>query len=71
MGLAMMSPSHPRMLLWGQLRRCKAHWMWRQRLHKFVKFGHGAMEGGFATSAATSSYVIVLSILLEDCTCLG
>ncbi len=23
MGLAMMSPAHPRMLLWGQLRHCK------------------------------------------------
>ena len=22
-------PAHPNMLLWGQLRRCKARWMWR------------------------------------------
>jgi hypothetical protein len=68
MGLAMMSPTHPRMLLWGQRRCCKAHWMWHQRLHKFIKFGCGAMEGRFATSATLSFYVIVVSILLWDCT---
>ncbi len=63
MGLAIMSPAHPRMLLWGQLRCCKAHWMWHRRLHKLVKFGCGAINGGFAHSAATSSYVIIVSIL--------
>jgi hypothetical protein len=63
MGLAMMSPAHPKMLLLGQLRHCKACWMWRQRLCKLVKFGHGAIGGGFATSVTTSSYVIVVSIL--------
>ena len=55
MGLAMISPAHPNMLLWGQLRRCKARWMWRLNVRKFVKFGRGAREGGFATSAAASS----------------
>ncbi len=64
MDLAMISPAHPNMLLWGQLRRCKARWMWRLKLRKFVKFGRGAREGGFATSAAASSYEILLSILL-------
>jgi hypothetical protein len=55
MDLAMMSPAHPNMLLWGQLRRCKARWMWRLKLRKFVKFGRGVREGGLATSAAASS----------------
>jgi hypothetical protein len=59
MGLAMISPAHPNMLLWGQLRHCKARWMWRLNVRKFVKFGRGAREGGFATSAAASSYEIV------------
>ncbi len=63
MDLAMISPAHPNMLLWGQLRRCKARWMWRRKLCKFVKFGRGAREGGFATSAVASSYEITLSIL--------
>ena len=40
--------------------------MWRLKLRKFVKFGQGAREGGFATSAAASSYEIVLSILTWD-----
>jgi hypothetical protein len=68
MALAMMSPAHPSMLLWGQLRHCEARWMWRRKLRKFVKFGHGAIDGRFATSAATSSYVIRVSILVWDCT---
>jgi len=68
MGIAMISPAHPNMLLWGQLGHCKVHWMWRIKLRKFVKFGHGAMEGGFATSAATSSYVMIVSILTWDLT---
>jgi hypothetical protein len=68
MGLAMISPAHPNMLLWGQLRRCKARWMWRLNVRKFVKFGRGAREGGFATSAVTSSNEIVLSIIPWDCT---
>jgi hypothetical protein len=42
--------------------------MWRLKLLKFVKFRCSAMEGGFATSAATSSYVIIVSILTWDCT---
>jgi hypothetical protein len=66
MDLAMISPAHPNMLLWGQLRRCKAHWMWRLKLRKFVKFGQGVREGGFATSAAASLYEIVLSVLTWD-----
>ncbi len=66
MDLAMISPAHPNMLLWGQLRRCKARWMWCLKLRKFVKIGQGAREGGFATSAAASSYEIVLSILTWD-----
>ncbi len=37
--------------------------MWRRMLRKFVKFGRGAREGGFATSAAALSYEITLSIL--------
>jgi hypothetical protein len=65
MGLAMMSSAHPRMLLWGQLRHCKVHWMWRRRLRKFLKFECSAIDGRFAHSAATSSYVIVVSILLR------
>jgi hypothetical protein len=64
MDLAMISPAHPNMLLWGQLRRCKARWMWRRKLRKFVKFGRSAREGRFATSAAASSYEIILSIIL-------
>jgi hypothetical protein len=40
--------------------------MWHLKLRKFVKFGQGAREGGFATSAAASSYEIVLSILTWD-----
>jgi hypothetical protein len=71
MGLAMKRPAHPRMLLWGELRHCKACWMWHHKLRKFVKFGRGTMEGGFATSAATSSYVIIVSILAWDRTCRG
>ncbi len=63
MGLAMMSPAHQRMLLWGQLRCCKARWMWHWRLHKLVKFLRSAIDGGFTTSATTSLYVIVVSIL--------
>jgi hypothetical protein len=63
MDLAMISPAHPNMLLCGQLRRCNAPWMWRRKLPKFEKFGRGATEGGFATSAAASSYEITLSIL--------
>jgi hypothetical protein len=64
MDLAMISPAHPNMLLLGQLRHCKARWMWRRKLQKFVKLGRGARGGGFATSAAASSYEIILSILL-------
>ena len=59
-------PAHPNMLLWGQLRRCKVRWMCLFKLRKFVKFGRGAREGRFATSAAASSYEIVLSILTWD-----
>ena len=33
------------------------------KLRKFVKFGRGAIEGGCAISATTSSYVIKVSIL--------
>ncbi len=66
MALAMMSLTHPSMLLWGQLRRCKARWMWRRKLRKFVKLWRGAIDGGFAMSAATSSYVIRVSILVWD-----
>jgi hypothetical protein len=47
MALDIMSPTQPRMLLWGQLTRIKARWMWRLRLRKFVKFGRDAMVGGF------------------------
>jgi hypothetical protein len=32
-------------------------------LHKFIKFGCGAIDGGFAMSTATSLYVIIVSIL--------
>jgi hypothetical protein len=64
MALDIMSPAQPRMLLWGQLTRIRARWMWRLRLCKFVKFGRGAIVGRFATSAATSSYEIILSILV-------
>jgi hypothetical protein len=71
MDLAMISPAHPNMLLLGQLRRCKARWMWRCKLRKFVKFGQGAREGGFATSAAASPYEITLSILLLGIPCTG
>ena len=63
MDLAMISPAHPSMLLWGQLMRCKARWMWRLNVRKFVKFGRGAREGGFTTSATPLSYEITLSIL--------
>ncbi len=48
--------------------RCKARWMWRLKLRKFVKFGCGVFKGGFAISAATSLYVIKLSILFWGCT---
>jgi hypothetical protein len=59
--------AHPRMLLcWGQLMRCKARWMWRLKLCKSVKFGCGTIKGGSATSAATSLYVIKVSILLRS-----
>ena len=44
--------------LGGQLTRIRAHWMCRRRLRKFVKFGRGARDDGFATSAAISSYEI-------------
>jgi len=64
MALDIMSPAHPRMLLCGQLTRIRARLMGCLRLHKFVKFGRGARDGGFATSAAISSYEIILSILL-------
>jgi hypothetical protein len=67
MDLAMISPAHPNMLLWGQLRRRKVRWMCLLKLRKVVKFGQGAKEGGFTTSAAVSSYEIVLSILTWDC----
>jgi hypothetical protein len=42
MGLAMMSPPHPRMLLWGQLRRCKckARWMCNCSIHTVKKIAH-------------------------------
>jgi hypothetical protein len=63
MALAMINPAHPSMLLWGQLMRCKARWMCRLKLRKFVKFGCGATEGGFAISDATSLYVIKVSLL--------
>jgi hypothetical protein len=56
MALDIMSPAQPRMLLWGQLTRIRAHWMWHLRVRKFVKFGRGAIVGGFAMSAATSLY---------------
>jgi len=52
MALDIMSPAHPRMLLWGQLTRIRARWMCRLRLRKFIKFGRGARDGGFAMSAA-------------------
>ena len=64
MVLDIMSPTHPRMLLWGQLTRIRAHWMWRLRLRTFMKFVRGARVGGFTSSAATSSYEIMVSILL-------
>jgi hypothetical protein len=59
----MIRPAHPNMLLWGQLRRRKVRWMCLLKLRKFVKFGQGAKEGGFTTSAAVSLYEIVLFIL--------
>ena len=62
MALDIMSPAYPRMLLWGQLARIRAHWMWRLRLRKVVKFGHGAIVGGFVTSIATSLYEIIVVI---------
>jgi len=71
MDLAMISPAHPNMLLWGQLRCCKVCWMWRRKLRKFAKFGRGAREGGFATSAAASLYEIILSIILLGITHTG
>jgi hypothetical protein len=45
-------------------------WMWRLNVHEFIKFGRGVREGGFTTSAATSSNEIVLSIIPWpwDCT---
>ncbi len=64
MALDIMSPAQPRMLLCGQLTRIRAHWMWRLRLRKFMKFGRGRIVGGFTTSAATSSYEIMVSILV-------
>jgi len=36
--------------------------MWRLNVRKFVKFGRGAREGGFATSAAASSNEINLLV---------
>ena len=66
MGLAMIRPVHPRMLLWGSFRRCKARWMWHLKMRKFVKFGHGAMEGGFTTGVTTSLGVIIVSMLAWD-----
>ena len=59
----MTSPAHPRMLLWGQLRRCNPRCMWRWSALKLEKFGRGANVGGFARSATTSSNVIKVSIL--------
>jgi hypothetical protein len=56
------STAHPRILLWGQLRRCKAHCRWHQRALKLAKFGCGANVGGFVTSATTSSNVIKVFI---------
>ena len=41
--------------------------MQRLRLSKFVKFGFGTIDGGFATSAATSLYEIIVSILVIAC----
>jgi hypothetical protein len=67
MALDIMSPAQPRMVLWGQLTRIRAHSMWHLRLRKFVKFGCGVIVGGFAMSAATSSYEIMVSILLIAC----
>jgi hypothetical protein len=68
MALAMMSPAYPSMLLWGQHRHCKAHWIWCSKLRKFIKFGCGAIDGRFGMSAATSLYLIRVSILVWDCT---
>ncbi len=68
MALAMINPAHPCMLLWGQLIRCKARWMCPLKLRKFVKFGCGAIDGGCAISAATSLYVIKVSIPVWGCT---
>jgi hypothetical protein len=34
-------------------------------MHKFMKFGQGAMDGGLAMSTATSLYVMMVSILLD------
>ena len=62
MALAMINPAHPSMLLWGQLMPCKARWMCCLKLRKFVKFGRGAIVGGFTISATTSLYVIKESI---------
>jgi hypothetical protein len=56
------SLAHPRMLLWGQLRRCKARCRWHWRALKLAKFGCGANVGGFATSVTTSLNVIEVSI---------
>jgi hypothetical protein len=64
MTLDIMSPAQPRMLLWGQLTRIRARWMWCLRLRKCVKFERGAIAGRFGTSAATSSYEIIVSILV-------
>ena len=64
MALDIMSPAHPRILLWGQLTRVRARWMWRLRLRKFMNFGCGGIVGGFATSTATSLYEIIVSILV-------
>jgi hypothetical protein len=67
MALDIMSPAQPRMLLYGQLTGIRARWMWRLRLRKFMKFGCGAIVGGFTTSAATSLYEIIVSILVIAC----
>ncbi len=67
MALDIMSPAQPRMLHWGQLMRIRVRWMWHLRLRKFVKFGCGAIDGGFATSATISLYEIIVSILVITC----
>jgi hypothetical protein len=64
MALDIMSLAHPRMLLWGQLMRNRVCQMWCWRLRTFVKFGRGTIIGGLAMSAATSSYEMIVSILV-------